>query len=138
MMKVFVRALSLVLVAIMLCATLASCGGPAKEPADAVAALKENGYVAVEDKIALPTALKALGVDGVKSVVSGSATIEEKFETVTIVYFNDKDAAKSAMEKLEKYAADEKDDKVEESDWVVKQSGAMIYFGTKAAAKAAK
>ena len=137
-MKTFVRALSLTLVAVMLCAVLASCGGPAKDPADAVAALKENGYVAAEDKVAIPTALKLLGVNGVKSVVSGSATVEEKFQTVTIVYFDDKDAAKTAMEKLEKYASDEKDDKVEESDWVVKQSGAMIYFGTKAAVKAAK
>ena len=137
-MKTFVRALSLTLVAVMLCAVLASCGGPAKDPADAVAALKENGYVAAEDKVAIPAALKLLGVNGVKSVVSGSATVEEKFQTVTIVYFDDKDAAKTAMEKLEKYASDEKDDKVEESDWVVKQSGAMIYFGTKAAVKAAK
>ena len=138
MMKKFVRILSFALVAVMLCATLASCGAPAKEPADAVAALKENNYVAAEDKLVIPTALKLAGVDGVKSVVSGSATIEDKFETITIVYFNDKDAAKTAMEKVEKYASDNKDSKAEESDWVVKQSGAMIYFGTKAAVKAAK
>ena len=36
-MKNFVRILSFALVAVMLCATLASCGGPAKDPADAVA-----------------------------------------------------------------------------------------------------
>ncbi len=137
-MKKFVRIMSFALVAIMLCVTLASCGGPAKEPADAVAALKENGYTAAEDKIVIPAALKLLGVEGVKSVVSGSATIEDKFETITIVYFNDKDAAKTAMEKIEKYADENKDDKAEDSDWVVKQSGAMIYYGTKAAVKAAK
>ena len=34
--------------------------------------------------------------------------------------------------------AEEKKDKAEDSDWVVKQSGAMIYFGTKDAVKAAK
>ena len=137
-MKKFVRIMSFALVAIMLCVTLASCGGPAKEPADAVAALKENGYTAAEDKIIIPAALKLLGVEGVKSVVSGSATIEDKFETITVVYFNDKDAAKTAMEKIEKYADENKDDKAEDSDWVVKQSGAMIYYGTKAAVKAAK
>ena len=137
-MKKFVRIMSFALVAVMLCVTLASCGGPAKEPADAVAALKENGYTAAEDKIIIPAALKLLGVEGVKSVVSGSATIEDKFETITIVYFNDKDAAKTAMEKIEKYADENKDDKAEDSDWVVKQSGAMIYYGTKAAVKAAK
>ena len=137
-MKKFVRIMSFALVAVVLCVTLASCGGPAKEPADAVAALKENGYTAAEDKIIIPAALKLLGVEGVKSVVSGSATIEDKFETITIVYFNDKDAAKTAMEKIEKYADENKDDKAEDSDWVVKQSGAMIYYGTKAAVKAAK
>lgn len=136
-MKKFVRLMSLALVAVMLCATLASCGGPAKDPADALAALKENEYVAAEDKLIIPAALKLLGVDGIKSVVSGSATIEDKFETVTIIYFNEAEDAKNAMEKVEDYA-EEKKDKAEDSDWVVKQSGAMIYFGTKAGIKAAK
>ena len=39
-MKNFVRVLCLALAIVMLCATLASCGAPAKDPADAVAALK--------------------------------------------------------------------------------------------------
>ena len=137
-MKKFVRVACLTLVAVMLCATLASCGGPAKDPSDALAALKKNDYVAAEDTLIIPGALKLLGVNGVSSVVSGSATIEDKFETVTIIYFDDADAAKAAVEKVEKYADEKKDDKAEDSDWVVKQSGAMIYFGTKAAIKAAK
>ncbi len=137
-MKKFARIMSLALVAVMLCATLASCGGPAKDPADALAALKENEYLAAEDTLIVPAALKLAGISGVKSVVSGSATIDDKFETVTIVYFDDKDAAKDAMEKVEKYADENKDDKAEDSDWVVKQSGAMVYYGTKAGIKAAK
>ena len=86
----------LALVAVMMCATLASCGGPAKDPADALAALKENGYVAAEDTVIIPATLKLIGVNGVKSVVSGSATIEDKFQTVTIFYFEDADTAKGA------------------------------------------
>ena len=137
-MKKLVRIMCLALVAVMMCATLASCGGPAKDPADALAALKENGYVAAEDTVIIPGTLKLIGVNGVKSVVSGSATIEDKFQTVTIFYFEDADTAKGAMEKVEDYAADKKDDKADDADWVVKQSGAMIYFGTKDAVKAAK
>lgn len=137
-MKKFVRILLLSLVAVMLCATLASCGGPAKEPADALAALKKNDYVAAEDKLVIPAALKLLGVSGIKSVVSGSATVDGQFETVTIVYFDDSDDAKEAMEKVEKYADEDKEEKVEESRWVVKRSGAMIYFGTKNGVKAAR
>ena len=51
-MKKFVRILCLALVAVMLCATLASCGGPAKNPDDAVAALKAE-VDALKTKIAV-------------------------------------------------------------------------------------
>ena len=137
-MKKFVRILCLTLVAVMLCAVLASCGGPAKNPDDAVAALKDNGYTAGKDTVVIPTALKLAGVSDIDCVISGSKTADDKFETVTVVYFTDKDAAATAFEKVQKYAGDNKDDKAEESDWVVKQSGAMIYFGTTQAVKDAK
>lgn len=137
-MKKFVSVLSLVLVAAMLCVSLVSCGGPAKNPDDAVAALKDNGYTAAKDTIIVPAALKVAGVDGVDAVISGTKTADDKLETVTVVYFTDKDAAATAFEKVEKYADENKDDKAEESDWVVKQSGAMIYYGTAQAIKDAK
>ena len=134
-MKKFARILSFALVAVMLCATLVACGAPAKDPDDALAALKENGYTAVKDTVASPLALKALGVKNVTSVVSGTKVVDDKVENITIVYFEDKDAAKDSFEKLEEYAEDEKD---EDATWVVKQSGAMIYFGTEQAIKDAK
>lgn len=134
-MKKALRFLALSLVLVTILASLASCGGPAKDPADALAALKENEYVAAEDKLIVPTALKLVGVDGIDSVVSGTATIDKKVEHVTIIYFEDKDAANDAWEKVEKYATDNKKD---DSDWVVKKSGAMIYYGTTAGIKAAK
>ena len=124
-MKNFVRILCLVLTVVMLCATLASCGAPAKDPADAVAALKEEGYVAV----------KLLGV--VTGVKDGEAVI--------ITYYDDADKAKAAMDKMDEAAIEDLKGKLvalglsEEGDLVgPKRSGNMIYMGTKAAIKAAK
>ena len=135
-MKKTLRLVALALVLIMSVAMLASCATPNKDPDDAIAALEDNGYKAAKDNIIVPLALKALGVDGVKTVISGSAVIDEKFQTVTVIYFESKDDANDAWEKVQEYANDEKDDKAE--DWVCKKSGAMIYYGTSAAIKAAK
>ena len=135
-MKKTLRLVALALVLVMTVAALASCGAPAKDPDDALAALKENDYKAVKDLVVTPNVMKGLGIEGVTAVVSGSAVIDEKLEHVTIVYFASKDDAKDAMEKLEEYADDEKKD--EDTEWVFKQSGAMIYYGTPAAIKAAK
>ncbi len=135
-MKKTLRLIALALVLVMSVAMLASCGAPNKDPDDAVAALKDNGYTAGKDNVAIPTALRILGVDGVKTVITGSAVIDDKFETVTVIYFESKDDANDAWEKVQEYANDKKDDKAE--DWVCKKSGAMIYYGTPAAVKAAK
>lgn len=135
-MKKTLRLVALALVLIMSVAMLASCATPNKDPDDAVAALKDNGYTAAKDNIVVPTALKLLGVDGVETVISGSAVIDEKFQTVTVIYFESKDDANDAWEKVQEYADGEKDDKAE--DWVCKKSGAMIYYGTSDAIKAAK
>lgn len=135
-MKKTLRLIALALVLVMSVAMLASCATPNKDPDDAIAALKDNGYTAAKDNILVPLALKALGVDGVKTVISGSAKIDDKVETVTVIYFESKDDANDAWEKVQEYANGEKDDKAE--DWVCKKSGAMIYYGTSAAIKAAK
>lgn len=135
-MKKTLRLVALALVLIMSVAMLASCATPNKDPDDAIAALEDNGYKAAKDNLIVPTALKLLGVDGVKTVISGSAVIDDKYETVTVIYFESKDDANDAWEKVQEYANDEKDDKAE--DWVCKKSGAMIYYGTSAGIKAAK
>ena len=135
-MKKTLRLIALALVLVMSVAMLASCATPNKDPDDAIAALEDNGYTAAKDNLIVPTALKLLGVDGVKTVISGSAKIDDKYETVTVIYFESKDDANDAWEKVQEYANDEKDDKAE--DWVCKKSGAMIYYGTSAAIKAAK
>ena len=134
-MKKALRILALSIVLVTLVAAFASCGAPAKDPDDALAALKENEYTAAKDEVFVPLALKAQNVDGVKTVISGTKITEEKTEHVTVIYFDDKDAANEAWEAVEKYAENSKKD---ESDWVVKKSGAMIYFGTSAGIKAAK
>jgi len=135
-MKKFVSIISLVLVAAMLCVSLVSCGGPASDPDDALAALKDNGYAAAtKDTKLVPAGLKLLGIDGVDCVVSGTKVADDKVETVTIVYFTDSDAAEAAFEKLEDHAAEEKED---ESDWVFEKSGAMVYYGTTQGVKDAK
>lgn len=133
------KILSSVLICVLLVGTmlaLVSCGGPNADPAKALAALKENGYTAAEDKYVVPTALAILGVKDIKTVISGTKKADDELETVTIIYFDDADAAKAAWEDVQDYADGEKDD--EETDWVVAQSGAMIYFGTKAGVAAAK
>lgn len=131
-MKKFARILSLTLVAVMLCAALASCGGPAKDPADAKAALEENGYVATNlSGLALTGTAALLGVDDLDAVVTGA----KEGEAITIFYFETSDAADAAFEKIEEKAAEAEE---EYEDMVCKQSGKMIWMGTKQAVKDAK
>ena len=136
-MKKFTKIAAVALVAIMALAMLVACG-PASDPDKAIAALKKHEYTAAKDTV-VSAALKLIGVN-VEAVVSGSKTVKDgdkaKLETVTIVYFTDSSAAKDAFSKVEDYA--KKQNKENDSDWTVKQSGAMIYWGTSAAIKAAR
>lgn len=142
-MKKFVRILALSLVSIMLLATLASCGAPAKDPADAKAALEEADYIVLIDDKLTPAAFKVAGYDlsSVLTATKISKDDEDKtvVDHVTVYYFVDKDAATKAMDKVKEEFKDDKKEESEDSVWVEpKQSGAMIYYGTKAAIKAAK
>ena len=138
-MKNILKVAAIAMVTVMLCLTLASCGGPNADPDDALAALKENGISwAAKDNTVLPGVYKLLGVDNVECVVSGTGKIDGEYAHVTIIYFEEKDDANDAWEKIQKESEDDKKDADEDSEWVCKKSGKMIYYGTKDAINAAK
>ncbi len=138
-MKKSIRILALAMVTVMLCLALASCGGPNADPDKALESLKDNGVTwAGKDTILIPIALKALGVDGIDCVISGTGKIDDEFATITVIYFEEAADAKNAMEKVQSYADKDKDDDAKDSEWVFEQSGKMIWYGTKNAVKAAK
>ena len=93
-MKKLVRILSLTLVVVMMCAALASCASPAKDPKDAAAALKENGYTVT--------------VEGEKMV---SALKDDEF--IVINYCDDKDEAKEMYEEAKDELADAEEELAE-------------------------
>ena len=126
-MKKFTKVFAVVLVAVMALALLTACG-PASDPDRAKAALEKNGYTAIKASTGGFAGLKAI-VTGTKGLLSGDA------QTVTIYYFEDAKAAKDAWEDIKSESDSKGKDK---SDWVVGQSGAMIYYGTKDAIKAAR
>lgn len=134
-MKKTIKLIALALVLSLSVVMLASCLPPNSNPEKAIESLKENDYKAVEDDTVLPLVFTALGVKDVKTVVTGTAVINEKVEHVTIIYFEDADAAKAAWDDVKEYA--EKEDKKEEdSDWTINKFGKMIWYGTEAAIKA--
>lgn len=130
-MKKLFKITSLALVMLMLIATLAACGGPAKEPADAKAALEENGYsVSLSDGKGLEAIASMMGIDDLDAKIVATSK-DDMDDYVVIYYFEDSADADTAWAKIQ----EEADDKDAE---VVKKSGAMIYYGTEAAVKAAK
>ncbi len=137
-MKKTLKVLAFALTFVLLALALTSCA-PKSDPDKALAALKKKEYSAAKDTTIIPAALTLLGVKGVDCVVSGSKSVEDKdgnkdVETVTIVYFTDKSSANDAWDAVKEYAEKDKDD---DSDWSVKKSGKMIYWGTSAGIKAA-
>ena len=134
-MKKIVKLVSLVLVAVMCVAVFASCA-PASDPDKAEAALKDAGYTAAKDTTLVPAAMKLTTGVNVDAVVTGTKTADGKTDHVTIVYFADKADAKTAYEKLTDTANEDKEK--DDTDWVFKQAGNIVYWGTSAAVKAAR
>lgn len=139
-MKKLLKRILVIATAALMLVTLVSCGGPAADPEDAKAALEENGYTAVLlDGTAVEIAAAALGVEDMEA----NLTAFKEDNAITIYYFENKDAAEAAWEKIEDEAEEAKKEYDEEKDeddpdFVIKKSGAMIYFGTADAVKAAK
>lgn len=131
MKKTIIKITALTLVALMMCAMLASCGGPNANPDKALESLKDNDYIA--EKIDSTVGLLAFSFAGdVEAVVTG---FNKDADTVAIFYYSSAKAANEAWDKVKKEAEEEKDD---DSELVIKKSGKMIYVGTKDAIKAAK
>ena len=132
-MKKLVRVLSFALVALTLCTLFAACA-PAKDPADAKAALEDAGYVATKTDGAI---LALAGIKDCTDVVTGTKKEDDKIESVSIYYFETAEAAEEAFEKIEDLIEELKTED-DASDFVFKQSGKIVYGGTKAAVKAAR
>ena len=133
-MKKTIKLTALALVLVLSVLTLASCIPPNMDPDKAIESLKENDYTAVHDDTVIPLVLKLAGVKGIEDVVTGTAYVEDKFEHVTIIYFEDADAAKAAWDDVKEYAEDDKNE--EDTDWTIAKFGKMIWYGTEAAIKA--
>ena len=134
-MKRILKISALTLAMLMMTLALASCFGPAADPAKAEAALKENGYaVTMKDGKLVEAVAMLLGIDDLDAQITAISK-EDMDDFITIYYFETKEAADKAWDKI-KEEAEEKND--EDTEVVIKKSGKVIYFGTKNAVKAAR
>ena len=134
MKKSIVRIIAFSLVAIMMCVALVSCGTPNSDPDKAKAALEKKGYAAEKiDGMGLLAYAWAGG--DVETVVVGIDK-NDLADSVTIIYYEDKEAATEAWEAVEKYFSSLNQE--EDGYYEIKQSGNMIWFGSKDAVKAAQ
>ncbi len=122
-MKHMTKLLALALVAILCIGMLASCA-PASDPEDAKAALEENGYTVA----ALP-----LNYEGLDTVVYATKGLLSS-DFVAILYFIDSESAEAAFEEVKA----DNEDEAEDENFVLEQSGKMIYYGHKNAIAAAR
>ena len=131
------KTLSLVLSSMLLVAmvfTLTSCLasilGPSWDPDKAAAALEENGYIVTNISDSKDYADSKAVVTGTKIRLSS-----DPFEMIVIIYYDDVEKAKEHYDDVKENFEKESD---EESDWVFKRVGSMVYFGTKDAVEAAR
>lgn len=138
-MKNFIKIIALALVAVIACATLASCalGAPNADPEKAEKSLEKKGYVVdvADDKVSLGLVALSTGLSDLECVIT-AFNEEDKEDAVMIYYFEDKEVADEAWEKYFEKAAEKV--KEDNKDVIVKKSGKMIWVGTKAAINAAK
>ena len=133
------KILSMILVCILTVGcvfALASCGAPNKDPKAAKAALEEADYkVTLLEGMLLEGAAAAIGVEDLDAML----TAFKDDDAISIYYFEEKEDAEEAYEKLEELYNEAKEE-ADEDDPEIKlgKSGNMIWMGTKNAIKAAK
>ena len=131
---------------VVLSAMLLTACAPASDPDTAEAALEKNGYTTMQTTGYVSGVLSALAgkENNITGSVSGTKTVEDadgnkKTEYITIIYYKTAAAAKEAYEAGQDDSDKDKKEKgSDDSDWVYARSGKMIYWGTKAAVKAAR
>ena len=138
MKKTFVKIIAMALACALACMTLASCGvlfGPNADPDKAAKALEDKGYevTVMDDELSLGLVALSTGFEDLSSCLTATNK-DDSDDTVSIFYFENEDAAETAWDSIEKYAEKAMED---DKDYVVKQSGKMIWMGTKKAINAA-
>lgn len=135
-MKKTIRIFAVVLSVVLLALALVACA-PKNDPDKAKAALENNGYTAVKTSGYVSGVVSALlgGESTIDATVTGTKDIKDadgkttKTESVTIIYYKTSADAKEAWKSWSEADRDRYE--------VAKCSGRMIYWGTKAAVKAA-
>lgn len=130
MKKNILKITALALLAVMLCAMLVACGGPNKDPEKAKEALEDADYTVIFNDGGFVG--DYLLPDGAEATIIATKGDDEY---ISIVYYEDADAANDAWEDA-KEEAEELEDEYE--DIVYKKSGKIIYIGTKQAVKDAQ
>lgn len=147
-MKKKIALISTILALALVCSVLLAACGPASDPATAKDNLKKEGYSATvydSDNAFVKVGLSLFGLEKVAQVLVASKYADDSFEFLTVLYFDSAKDANEMVEKAKEYAKDqekdqEKDQKKKEGEveWTFGKSGKMIWFGTKAAVKAAR
>lgn len=135
-MKKTIRIFAVVLSVVLLALALVACA-PKNDPDKAKAALEKNGYTAVKTTGYVSGIFSAIaGTENkIDATVTGTKDIKDadgkttKTESVTIIYYKTSADAKEAWKSWSEADRDRYE--------VAKCSGRMIYWGTKAAVKAA-
>lgn len=135
-MKKTIRIFAVVLSVVLLALALVACA-PKNDPDQAETALKNNGYSASKTSGYVSGVVSALlgGESTIDATVTGTKNIKDadgnvtKTESVTIIYYKTSADAKEAWKSWSEADRDRYE--------VAKCSGRMIYWGTKAAVKAA-
>lgn len=135
MKKKIIVSISLILVIALCAAVLCACA-PNSDPDKAIKALSDNGYTAAQDDLVIPTALRLFGVKDIDCVISGTKKNGDNVDSITVVYFTSKSAADDNWDEVQKYVDDKEDE--DDSDYEIKKSGKMIYWGTKQGIKDAR